>query len=114
MKDLSKLTKDAKQLRDQQQREAGYKAGLSGSFQQMGDMIGDATEQLQELTGDQGERGRILAEGIAGQGVIVGMGTPARGAQWFNLDIDLEVHIPGREAYRVDNQYLVPASATIG
>ena len=30
------------------------------------------------------------------------MGTPARGASWFNLDIDLEVHVPGKAAYRVD------------
>ena len=81
---------------------------------QMGDMLGQANEQLKELTDDQGDRDRILAEGIAGQGVIVGQGTPARGAQWFNLDIDLEVHVSGREAYRVTNQYMVPASATLG
>lgn len=114
MKDLTNLTKEAKQLQRQQQQEAGYKPGLSGSFQQMGDMIGDATEQVAELAGDQGDRGRILAEGIAGQATIIGMGTPARGAQWFNLDLDLEIHIPGRAAYRVDNQYMVPAGAMLG
>src|SRR5262249_30208731 len=41
-------------------------------------------------------------------------GTPERGAQWFNLDIDMEVHVSGRQPYRVNNQYLVPAGATIG
>lgn len=114
MKDLADVTKSAKQLQEQQQREAGYKPGFGGQMAQMGDMLEQANEQLKEISGDSGERDRILAEGIAGQGVIVGMGTPARGAQWFNLDIDLEVHVPGRAAYRVANQYMVPASATLG
>jgi len=81
---------------------------------QMGDMLGQANEQLKDLSDQSGEQSRLLTEGIAGEAVIVGMGTPARGAQMFNLDIDLEVHVPGREAYRVANQYLVPASATLG
>ncbi|MBA2504865.1 MAG: SHOCT domain-containing protein [Thermoleophilaceae bacterium] len=42
------------------------------------------------------------------------MGTPARGAQRFNLDLDLEVHVPGWAAYRVAQQYIVPASAPLG
>jgi putative oligomerization/nucleic acid binding protein len=114
MKDLSSLTKQAKQLRDQQQQEAGYKPGMMGSFQQMGDMIGQANEQLADLTGQSGERDQILANGLPGQGVIVAHGTPERGAQWFNLDIDMEVHVSGRQPYRVNNQYMVPAGATIG
>jgi hypothetical protein len=44
----------------------------------------------------------------------VAHGTPERGAQWFNMDIDLEVHVSGRRPYRVNNMYLVPAGATIG
>src|SRR5262249_27408765 len=72
------------------------------------------TEQLGDLVNQSADEKRILAEGIAGQGVIMGMGTPARGAAKFNLDIDLEVHVPGRAAYRVDNQYIVPATATLG
>lgn len=39
---------------------------------------------------------------------------PARGAQWFNLEIDMEIHIPGRQPYRINNQYMVPAGATLG
>ena len=114
MKDLSSLTKQAKQLQRQQQQEAGYKPGFGGQMQQMGDMIGQASEQLKDITDDSGDRSRILAEGIAGQGVIVGMGTPERGAQWFNLNIDLEVHVPGRAAYQVNNMYMVPATASLG
>jgi Short C-terminal domain len=114
MKDLSSLTKQAKQLQRQQQAEAGYKPGFGGQMDQMGDMISQANEQLADLTGNQGERGRILAEGIGGVATILGMGTPARGAQWFNLDLDLEVSIPGRQAYRVANSYMVPASASLG
>jgi hypothetical protein len=114
IKDLSNLTKQAKELQRQQQEEAGYKPGMTGQFQQMGDMIGQANEMLADITDSQGERAQILANGISGQGVIVGHGTPERGAQWFNLDIDMEVHVSGRQPYRVNNQYLVPAGATIG
>jgi hypothetical protein len=114
MKDLSSLTKEAKQLQRQQQQEAGYKPGLAGQMQQMGDLVSQGKEQLAELTDQSGEGGQILANGIAGQGVIVAHGTPERGAQWFNLDIDLEVHVSGRQPYRVNNQYMVPAGATLG
>jgi hypothetical protein len=114
MKDLSNLTKQAKELQRQQQQEAGYKPGFGGQMQQMGDMISQANEQLADLTDSSGERAQILANGISGQGVIVAHGTPERGAQWFNLDIDMEVHVSGRQPYRVNNQYMVPAGATIG
>jgi len=114
MKDLSNLTKQAKELQRQQQQEAGYKPGMAGQFQQMGDMLSQANEQLADITGNQGERGEILANGISGQGVIVPHGTPERGAQWFNLDIDMEIHVSGRQPYRVNNMYMVPAGATIG
>jgi hypothetical protein len=114
MKDLSSMTKQAKQLQRQHQAEMGYKPGFGGQMQQMGDLISQGSEQLADLTGNQGERGQILAEGIAGQATIVGMGTPARGAAWFNLDLDLEVNVSGRQAYRVANSFMVPASASLG
>jgi Short C-terminal domain len=114
MKDLSSLTKEAKQLQRQQQQEAGYKPGFGGQMQQMGDMISVAKDQVADLTDSSGERAGILANGISGQGVIVAHGTPERGAQWFNMDIDMEVHVSGRQPYRVNNQYMVPAGATIG
>jgi hypothetical protein len=114
MKDLAGMTKQAKELQRQQQEQAGYKPGLGGQMAQMGDMMSQANEQLAELTDQSGDQQRILAEGIAGTAVIVGMGTPARGAQQFNLDLDLEVHVSGRASYRVANQYIVPASAPLG
>jgi Short C-terminal domain len=114
MKDMANLTKQAKQLQEQQQREAGYKPGFAGQMQQMGDMLDQANEQLAEFTDQSGEGQRILSEGLSGEGVIIGHGTPARGAQWFNMDIDMEIHVGGRAPYRVNNQYMVPAGATIG
>jgi hypothetical protein len=114
MKDLAEVTKQANQMKDQQQREAGYKPGLGGSMAQMGDMLGQANEQLKELNEQSGEQSGLLATGIAAEGVIVGHGTPARGASWFNLDIDMEIHVPGRKPYRLNNQYMVPARATLG
>jgi hypothetical protein len=114
MKDMAGMTKQAKELQRQQQEQAGYKPGLGGQMAQMGDMMSQANAQLAELTDQSGDQQRILAEGIAGTAVIVGMGTPARGAQQFNLDLDLEVHVSGRASYRVANQYIVPASAPLG
>lgn len=114
MKDIGEVTKSAKQMQAQHQKEAGYKPGLGGQMEQMGDMLGQANEQLKELNDQSGEQSGLLATGIAGEGVIVSHGVPARGAQWFNLDIDMEIHVPGREPYQVNNQYMVPATATIG
>jgi hypothetical protein len=114
MKDLASLTKQGKQLQEQQQKEAGYKPGFGGQMEQMGDMLSQANEQLKDLTEQGSDTNRILAEGIAGTATIIGMGTPARGAQKFNLDLDLEVHVSGRAPYRVANQFIVPASAPLG
>jgi len=114
MKDVANLTKQAKQLQRQEQEKAGYKPGMGGMMSQMGDMVGQANQQLGQLMEQQGDEGRILAEGISGQAVVVGMGTPERGAQKYNLDLDLEVHVSGREAYRVANQYIVPAEVPLG
>jgi hypothetical protein len=114
MKDLAGVTKQAKEMQAQQQEQAGYKPGMAGQFQQMGDMLSQANEQLAELNEQSGQTDGLLQTGIKAEGVIVAHGTPARGASWFNLDIDMEVHVPGRQAYRVNNQYMVPASATLG
>jgi hypothetical protein len=114
MKDLKDVTKQAKQMQEQQQADAGYKPGMGGQFEQMGDMLGQANEQLKELNEQQSGQSGLLADGIPGEGVIIAHGTPARGAQWFNMDIDMEIHVGGKEPYQVNNQYLVPAGATLG
>jgi hypothetical protein len=114
MKDMKELTKQGKQLQAQKQAEQGYKPGLRGQMAQMGDMVSQANEQLKDMTDSDGDRARILAEGLSGEGEIVGMGTPERGAAMYNLDIDLEVTAGGRAPYRVANMYMVPASAQLG
>jgi hypothetical protein len=114
MKDLAGLTRQARQLQEQQQQQAGYKPGMAGQFQQMGDMLSQANEQLADLSAQQSGTSGLLAEGIAGEGLVVAHGVPARGAKWFNMDIDMEIHLPGRAAYRINNQYMVPAGATLG
>ena len=114
MKDLASVTKQAKQMQEQQQKDAGYKPGMGGQFQQMGDMLGQANEQLAELNEQQGGKSGLLANGLDGKGVIVAHGVPARGAQWFNMDIDMEVHVGSKAPYRVNNQYMVPNGATLG
>ena len=56
MKDLSILTKEAKELQRQQQQEAGYKPGFGGQMNQMGDMLSQAKDQLADITDSSGER----------------------------------------------------------
>ncbi len=114
MKDLAGITKESMRIADEQQVQAGYQPGMGGMAAQMGDMLGQANEQLRELSFQSGDQQRLLAVGIPAEATIVAMGTPARGAQQFNLDLDLEVHISGRAPYRVANQYMVPASAQLG
>jgi hypothetical protein len=114
IKALVGVTKQARELQEQQQVQAGYQPGMGGMVSQMGDMVGQMSEQLKDLADQSGDEQRLLAEGILGEAVIVAMGTPARGAVRFNLDIDLEVYVDGREPYRVANQYIVPASAPLG
>jgi hypothetical protein len=43
----------------------------------------------------------VLQYGQPGTGIVRAMGTPARGAQWFNLGIDLQAdHVGGRGEIR--------------
>jgi hypothetical protein len=114
MKDMKDLAKQGKQMQEQQQAEQGYKPGMAGQFQQMGDMLGQANQQLKELNEQRSGQSGLLATGIAGEGVIQAHGPLERGAQLFNLDIDMEIHISGRQPYSVNNHYMVPAGATIG
>jgi hypothetical protein len=114
MKDMADMTKSAKELQNQQLKEGGYSTGLKGQMAQMGDMISQSKDMLAEINGDSGDRERIMQSGIDAQGVILGHGALERGAQWFNLNIDLEVHAPGKAPYRVNKMYMVPASAQIG
>ena len=100
-RDVRKLTKQAKDLKN------------NTETPKMGDMVKAATEQLGKIQQSQQESTRILAEGQAGNGIIRAMGTPARGASQYNLDLDLEIHVGSRAPYRVTNQYIVPASAEL-
>jgi len=114
IKDIANLTKEAKKLQDQQLEQSGYKPGMRGAMSQLGDLVGQATEGLKDVTEQMDGKDEILAGGIPGQGIIIGHGVPARGAQWFNMEIDMEIHVPGRDPYRVNNQYMVPSGATLG
>ena len=97
-KDLRGLLRSSKQLRD------------SMPMPSMRDSIQQLRETVDNFSAQQADQGRLLAEGIPGTAIIREMGTPDRGATWFNLMLDLEVHPTTREAYRVANDYLVPAA----
>jgi hypothetical protein len=101
-RDMRNLTKQANELKK------------SSNTPGMGEMIKQASEQVSQLNEMQQGTPELIASGEPGTGIVKGMGTPARGAQWFNIDIDLEVHVTFREPYRVTNDYLVPSWAGLG
>ncbi len=113
IRELGELTKSATQLQRRQLEEAGYEPGVGGMVAQIGDLIEQASDQLSEINDGSADTKRLLREGLSGEGLIIATGTPARGAVYFNLEIDLEVTIPGREPYRIANQYIVAATAAI-
>ena len=76
----------------------------------LGESIRQMRETVDGFTAQQQDQSRLLAEGIPGTAIVREMGTPERGATWFNLMLDLEVHPRTREPYRVANEYLVPAA----
>lgn len=106
-KDMRNLTKQAKDL----QKDTNT-PGMREMLKQAPGQIKDATNQLQDMQERQSPE--VLAAGEPGTGIVKGMGTPERGAAWFNLDIDLEVRVKFREPYRVTNMYLVPSWAQLG
>ncbi len=100
-KDLFKLTREAQELK------------RNTPTPSMGEMVGQLRETVEGINAQQGDSARLLAEGIPGTAIIREMGTPERGATWFNLMLDLEVHPRTRDPYRVANEYLVPGAVPL-
>jgi hypothetical protein len=103
IRDLFGLTRDARKLHKDMKD--------SGQVPTMGEMVGQAREAVAAVNQMQADAPRILAEGTPATAIIRDMGTPERGAAWFNLVLDLEVHPRTGQPYRVANDYLVPAAA---
>jgi hypothetical protein len=97
-KDLFGLTRSARELQK------------SFPMPDVSESIARMRETVDSINAQQADSGRLLAEGLPGTAIIREMGTPERGATWFNLTLDLEVHPQTREPYRVANEYLVPAA----
>jgi hypothetical protein len=100
-KDLFKLTREAKELK------------RNTPTPSMGEMVGQMRETVESINAQQADSGRVLAEGTPATAIIRDLGTPERGAAWFNLMLDLEVRPTIGRPYRIANEYLVPASAQL-
>lgn len=98
-KDLFNLTREAQELK------------RNTPTPSMGEMIGQAREVVEDMNAQQAAAPEILANGIPGTAILREMGTPERGAAYFNLMLDLEVHPRTRDPYRLANDYMVPATA---
>ncbi len=105
-KDIRNLTKQANEL-----KKSSNAPGMREMLKQAPDQLKAAGAQLNQLKDSQSSE--LLQQGEPGKGIVKGMGVPARAAQWFNLDVDLEVHTTFREPYRVTNDYLVPSWAGV-
>jgi hypothetical protein len=101
IKDLFKLTREAKELK------------RNTPTPSMGEMVGQMRETVENINAQQADSSRVLAEGTPATAIIRDLGTPERGAAWFNLMLDLEVRPAIGRPYRVANEYLVPASARL-
>ena len=115
MKDMANLTKQAKEMQAQQQEQAGLQAGPRGpdgadgrhaERRQRAACGAERPVRRPEPPAHRGHRG-------SGRDRRHGHPRPRRDER-YNLDIDLEVHVPGRAPYRVANQYIVPAAAQLG
>jgi hypothetical protein len=100
-KDLFKLTREAKELK------------RNTPTPGMGEMVGQMREAVESINAQQADSGRVLAEGTPATAIIRDLGTPERGAAWFNLMLDLEVRPTIGRPYRIANEYLVPSSAQL-
>jgi hypothetical protein len=88
-KDMFKLTHQAQELK------------RTTPTPGMGDMLKQASAQMEQLQEMQSGSSAVLQHGQPGTGIVRAMGTPARGAQWFNLGIDLQAdHVGGRGEIR--------------
>ena len=103
IRDLFGLTRDARKMQQDMKQ--------SGQIPSMGEMVSQARGVMAEFNQMQTEAPEILATGTPGTAIIREMGTPERGAAWFNLVLDLEVRPRTGEPYRVANDYMVPAAA---
>ena len=101
-KDMFKLTRQAKELK------------RNTPMPSMGEMVKQTSEMLEGFNQQQAGKDEVLSTGLPGKAIIRDMGTPERGAMWFNLTLDLEVHPSTREPYRVANEHLVPQAANLG
>jgi hypothetical protein len=101
IRDLFSLTREAKELK------------RSTPTPSMREMVGQAREAVAQVNEMQAGAPGLLADGLPGTAIIREMGTPERGATWFNLMLDLEVHPRTREPYRLANEFMVPAAARL-
>ena len=101
MRDLFKLTRESQKLRK------------NTPTPSMGEMLGQAREAVESLNAQQEGSAELLSAGLPGTAIVRELGTPARGAAWFNLTLDLEVHPRTGRPYRLANEFLVPADARL-
>jgi hypothetical protein len=99
--------KDLKQLSDtgkQMQRDAGIRPGFAG----MKDAVAMSNQALQGLQQADADSQRLLATGTVATGIVKGIRDTGTMVNMHpQLELDLEVTIPGQPAYPVTTRQVV-------
>lgn len=108
---LAGMKKQMKAVQGQAMEQTGFPTDVGGQIAMAGGLLDQVGGILAGLGEAEADRTRLMSAGVDGRATIVSMGVPARAARLYNLTIDLEVTVPGRDPYRVANQYMVPGWA---
>lgn len=113
---LTGLKKQIKEVQGQALGQTGFPTDIAGQAQMAGGLLDQVGGILAGLGEAEADRARLMTAGVDGRATILSMGVPPHAARLYNLTIDLEIAISGRDPYRVANQYMVPgwARLTVG
>ncbi len=110
-KDVKNAAKDMKDLADTGKQMQAEKYGTTNPFKQMGQGLSEANAAVQSLQAEQAKMQHLLANGIAGTGVIKELRDTGMQVNYQpQFDIDLVVTIEGREPYDATIRQVVAMS----
>ena len=97
MKDTAKGMKDLADTGKEMQKE---KYGTTNPFKIMSQGVAEANEAVQSIQAEQAKMQHLLANGLAGQGVIKELRDTGMQVNYQpQFDIDMEIQLEGREPY---------------
>jgi len=110
-KDMKDTAKNMKDLADTGKQMQAEKYGTTNPFKQMAAGVAEANAAVQSIQADQMKMQHLMANGIAGQGVIKQLRDTGMQVNYQpQFDIDMEIHVEGREPYDATVRQVVAMS----